>query len=86
MSSLASYKGPKPVQKTAPESTIEDDDEDVMISADTLPEHGNAAGTAVAVEDEDMDMDSTDKPKFTALKANQMTVSFCIKNAEDAIL
>lgn len=76
MSSLASYKGPKPVQKTAPENTIEDDDEDVMISADTLPEHGNAAGTAVAGEDEDMDMDSTDKPKFAALKANQMTVSF----------
>ncbi|KAF9327203.1 pre-rRNA-processing protein pno1 [Podila minutissima] len=73
MSSLASYKGPKPVQKTAPESAIEDEEEDVMISADTLPEHGNAAGTAAAGEDEDMDMDSTDKPKFAALKANQMT-------------
>ncbi|KAF9405608.1 pre-rRNA-processing protein pno1 [Podila epigama] len=72
MSSLASYKGPKPVQKPAPESIVDDEDEDVMISADTLPEHGNAAGTVVQEED-DMDMDSTEKPKFAPLKANQMT-------------
>jgi len=71
MSSLASYKGPKPVQKPSAVD-IEDDEDDVLISADTLPEHGNAAGHAA--ETEDMDMDTSDKPKFAALKASEMTV------------
>ncbi|KAG0052028.1 pre-rRNA-processing protein pno1 [Gryganskiella cystojenkinii] len=70
MSSLASYKGPKPVQKAAPQNDIDEDEDDVLISADTLPEHGNAAGHAA--ETEDMDMDTSDKPKFAALKASEM--------------
>ncbi|GJJ77045.1 RNA-binding protein PNO1 [Entomortierella parvispora] len=71
MSSLASYKGPKPVQKPSAAVDIEEDEDDVLISADTLPEHGNAAGHAA--ETEDMDMDTADKPKFAALKASEMT-------------
>lgn len=71
MSSLASYKGPKPVEKPSAVD-IEEDEDDVLISADTLPEHGNAAGHAA--ETEDMDMDASDKPKFAALKASEMTV------------
>ncbi|KAF9909953.1 pre-rRNA-processing protein pno1 [Linnemannia zychae] len=71
MSSLASYKGPKPVQKPVI-NDIEEDEDDVLISADNLPQHGNAAGTAT--ESEDMDMDSAmEKPKYAALKANEMT-------------
>ncbi|KAG0248029.1 pre-rRNA-processing protein pno1 [Mortierella polycephala] len=70
MSSLASYKGPKPVQKPSINDIVEDED-DVLISADTLPEHGNAAG--LATETEDMDMDTAvEKPMFAALKANEM--------------
>lgn len=73
MSSLASYKGPKPVQKPTI-NDIEEDEDDVLISADNLPQHGNAAGAAA--ESEDMDMDTgMEKPKYAALKANEMTVS-----------
>src|SRR5690554_1769125 len=71
MSSLASYKGPKPVQKPSINDIVEDED-DVLISADTLPEHGNAAG--LATETEDMDT-AVEKPTFAALKANEMAVS-----------
>ncbi|KAF9349951.1 pre-rRNA-processing protein pno1 [Mortierella sp. NVP85] len=71
MSSLASYKGPKPVGKAAAHNTMEEDEDDVLISADTLPEHGNATGGAA--EAEDMDMDGAEKPKFAALKASEMT-------------
>jgi RNA-binding protein PNO1 len=71
MSSLASYKGPKPVQKPTI-NDIEEDEDDVLISADNLPQHGNAAGAAA--ESEDMDMDTgVEKPKYAALKANEMT-------------
>ncbi|KAG0287517.1 pre-rRNA-processing protein pno1 [Linnemannia gamsii] len=71
MSSLASYKGPKPVQKPTI-NDIEEDEDDVLISADNLPQHGNAAGAAA--ENEDMDMDTgMEKPKYAALKANEMT-------------
>ena len=73
MSSLASYKGPKPVQKPTI-NDIEEDEDDVLISADNLPQHGNAAGASA--ESEDMDMDTgMEKPKYAALKANEMTVS-----------
>ncbi|KAF9166492.1 pre-rRNA-processing protein pno1 [Entomortierella chlamydospora] len=72
MSSLAAYKGPKPIQKPVAQNDIEEDEDDVLISADTLPEHGNATGNAA--ETEDMDMDTgIEKPKFSALKANEMT-------------
>ncbi|KAF9943837.1 pre-rRNA-processing protein pno1, partial [Modicella reniformis] len=72
MSSLASYKGPKPVVKPTTRNNIDDDEEDdVLISADTLPEHGDATGHATGAED--MDMETADKPKFAALKANEMT-------------
>ncbi|KAF8927647.1 hypothetical protein EDD21DRAFT_384576 [Dissophora ornata] len=71
MSSLASYKGPKPVEKLAAQNDIQEDEEDVLISADTLPEHGNAAGHAAEADDMDMDT-GLEKPKFAALKANEM--------------
>ncbi|KAG0318670.1 pre-rRNA-processing protein pno1 [Dissophora globulifera] len=73
MSSLASYKGPKPAEKPTHTNDIENDEDDVLISADTLPEHGNAAGHAAETEDMDMDDSAADKPKFAALKANEMT-------------
>lgn len=74
MSSLASYKGPKPAEKAAARNHMEEDEDDVLISADTLPGHGNATGGAA--EADDMDMDGAEKPKFAALKASEMTVGF----------
>ncbi|KAF9435281.1 pre-rRNA-processing protein pno1 [Entomortierella beljakovae] len=72
MSSLASYKGPKPAEKPSAHNDIMDDEDDVLISADTLPEHGNATGNTA--DSEDMDMDTgVEKPKFSALKASEMT-------------
>ncbi|KAF9286670.1 pre-rRNA-processing protein pno1 [Mortierella alpina] len=70
MSSLASYKGPKPVENPSVNS-IEEDEDDVLISADNLPQHGNVAGQAAETEDMDMDT-AVEKPKFTALKASEM--------------
>ncbi|KAG0365191.1 pre-rRNA-processing protein PNO1 [Gamsiella multidivaricata] len=85
MSSLASYKGPKPVEKpSAHHNDIEEDEDDVLISADTLPEHGNTTGHAAA-ETEDMDMETAEKPKFTALKANQMASNSTVQQRKIAI-
>ncbi|KAF9167517.1 pre-rRNA-processing protein pno1 [Actinomortierella ambigua] len=71
MSSLASYKGPKPLEKKAHTKDIEEDEDDVLIDADQLPTHGNA--TSGQSEDMDMDAATDDKPQFRALKANEMT-------------
>ncbi|KAG0228396.1 pre-rRNA-processing protein pno1 [Actinomortierella wolfii] len=71
MSSLASYKGPKPLEKNTHTKDIEEDDDDVLIDADQLPTHGNATGAQS--EDMDMDADTADKPQFRPLKANEMT-------------
>ncbi|KAI8346316.1 eukaryotic type KH-domain type I [Mortierella sp. GBAus27b] len=50
---------------------MEEDEDDVLISADTLPENGNATGTGA--DSDDVDMDTADKPTFAALKASEMT-------------
>ncbi|KAG0231868.1 pre-rRNA-processing protein pno1 [Actinomortierella wolfii] len=71
MSSLASYKGPKPLEKNTHTKDIEEEDDDVLIDADQLPTHGNATGGQS--EDMDMDADTEDKPQFRPLKANEMT-------------